>query len=253
MSEESSAIVTMIIASVFLAALMSFFIIALVVLHRQRQVQNRHKIDQINLEHEKTLLNIENEIQQETLTHIGRELHDNIGQLLSLAKLNFGSIKEKKQEEGKEILSQAIQEVRGLSKQLNLDWVESISINEFVEQQLQRIENTGLCKTSLEADFELVDLPKDQKLVLIRVVQESLNNAIKHASPDEILIRILMNNNRKQIIIIDQGKGFDISQKSSGSGMFNLKKRMETIGGAFELTSVIGKGTEIILTLPNQN
>src|SRR5690606_5307047 len=121
----------------------------------------------------------------------GRELHDNIGQLLSLAKLNFGSIKPEKQTEGKEILAQAIQEVRGLSKQLNLDWVESISINEFIEQQLERIQNTGFCETTLDADFELTDLPKDQKLVLIRVIQESLNNAIKHAMPDKILVRIL--------------------------------------------------------------
>lgn len=253
MPEESSAIVTMIIASVFLAALMSFFIIAMVLLHRQRQVQNRQKIDQIKMEYEKTLLNIENEIQQETLTHIGRELHDNIGQLLSLAKLNFGSLKENKREEGKEILSQAIQEVRGLSKQLNLDWVESISINEFIEQQLKRIQNTGFCETSLDAGFDLVVLPKDQKLVLIRVIQESLNNAIKHAFPENIVIRMISIDEKRQILIRDDGKGFDSTQKSTGSGMFNLKKRMETIGGGFALTSAVGKGTEITLTLPNQN
>ncbi|WP_244912273.1 sensor histidine kinase [Algoriphagus ratkowskyi] len=208
-------------------------------------------MDQVKSEHEKTLLNIENEIQQETLTHIGRELHDNIGQLLSLAKLNFGSIKPEKLAEGRDILGQAIQEVRGLSKQLNLDWVESVSINEFIKQQLSRIQKTGFCETSLEANFELIDLPKDQKLVLIRVIQESLNNVIKHASPDKILIRMYESGHKRQIIITDYGKGFDSSQRSSGSGMYNLKKRMETIGGRFELTSIIGKGTEITLTLPN--
>ena len=230
---------------------MSTFVVSMVFIHRQRQAQNRQKMDQIKSEHEKTLLNIENEIQQETLTHIGRELHDNIGQLLSLAKLNFGSIKPEKQAEGKEILAQAIQEVRGLSKQLNLDWVESISINEFINQQLERINATGFCETSLVADFELSDLPKDQKLVLIRVIQESLNNAIKHASPDNIQITLHENGHGRQIFIKDDGKGFDTSQGSRGSGMFNLKKRMETIGGEFELVSSVGNGTEITLTLPN--
>ena len=230
---------------------MSTFVIAMVFIHRQRQAQNRQKVDQIKSEHEKTLLNIENEIQQETLTHIGRELHDNIGQLLSLAKLNFGSIKPEKQAEGRDILAQAIQEVRGLSKQLNLDWVESISINEFIKQQLERIHATGFCETSLASDFELVDLPKDQKLVLIRVIQESLNNAIKHASPDTIQIKMHENGRGKQIFIKDDGNGFDSSQESKGSGMFNLKKRMETIGGEFELSSQVGKGTEITLILPN--
>ncbi|RAI95215.1 sensor histidine kinase [Algoriphagus yeomjeoni] len=251
MEASEDQIYVIIFATIFLGGIMSTFVISMVFIHRQRQAQNRQKMDQIKSEHEKTLLNIENEIQQETLTYIGRELHDNIGQLLSLAKLNFGSIKPEKQSEGKEILSQAIQEVRGLSKQLNLDWVETLSINEFVAQQLARIQNTGFCETSLEADFELLDLPKDQKLVLIRVIQESLNNAIKHASPETIQIRIHESGNVKRILIKDDGRGFDASQDSQGSGMFNLRKRMETIGGQFELSSAIGKGTEITLTLPN--
>ncbi len=250
MEPTEDQVYVIIFATIFLGGIMSTFVISMVFIHRQRQAQNREKMDQIKSEHEKTLLNIENEIQQETLTHIGRELHDNIGQLLSLAKLNFGSLKENKREEGKEILSQAIQEVRGLSKQLNLDWVETISINDFIAQQLDRINSTGFCETSLEADFELVDLPKDHKLVLIRVIQESLNNAIKHASPNKILVRLQMNGESKQICIIDNGKGFDSSQTSTGSGMVNLKKRMQTIGGEFELTSTVGEGTEITLTLP---
>lgn len=251
MEPTEDQLYVIIFATIFLGGIMSTFVVSMVFIHRQRQAQNRQKMDQIKSEHEKTLLNIENEIQQETLTHIGRELHDNIGQLLSLAKLNFGSIKPEKKEEGKQILNQVIQEVRGLSKTLNLDWVESISINEFIEQQLERIQNTGFCETKLEADFQLVDLPKDQKLVLIRVIQESLNNVIKHALPDKIQIRIQESGKGRQIWIKDNGKGFDSSQKSSGSGMYNLKKRMETIGGQFELTSIIGKGTEITLTLPN--
>ncbi|TXE14215.1 sensor histidine kinase [Algoriphagus aquimarinus] len=246
-----SQVYIIIFSTLFLGGIMSTFVISMVFIHRQRQAQNLQKMDQVKSEHEKTLLNIENEIQQETLTHIGRELHDNIGQLLSLAKLNFGSIKPEKIAEGRDILGQAIQEVRGLSKQLNLDWVESISINEFIEQQLERIQNTGFCETSLDANFELIDLPKDRKLVLIRVIQESLNNALKHASPENILIRMRENGEIRQILIQDDGKGFDSSQKSNGSGMFNLKKRMETIGGEFNLTSSVGKGTEITLTLPN--
>lgn len=251
MSFLESQVYIIIFSTLFLGAIMSTFVISMVFIHRQRQAQNRQKVDQIKSEHEKTLLNIENEIQQETLAHIGRELHDNIGQLLSLAKLNFGSIKPEKIAEGREILSQTIQEVRGLSKQLNLDWVESISITDFIAQQLDRIQKTGFCDTALEADFDFTDLPKDQKLVLIRVIQESLNNAIKHGSPDKIAIRIFENGNGKQICIKDDGNGFDSSLKSDGSGMYNLKKRMETIGGKFDLTSAVGKGTEITLTLPN--
>lgn len=251
MSEQESQFLLILFGGIFFAFLMSLFVVAMVLLHRQRQVQNRQKLDQIKAEHEKTLLNIENEIQQETLSHIGRELHDNIGQLLSLAKLNFGSVKPEKQTEGKVILNQIIKEVRGLSKTLNIDWVESISLDDFFKQELRKIQSTGFCETSFESSFENIELTKDQKLVLIRVTQECLNNAIKHASPDKIEVKIYQNGKGKVIRINDDGKGFDQTVKSNGSGMANLKKRMETIGGEFQLTSVVGKGTEIKLQLPN--
>lgn len=250
MESAEDQIYVIIFAALFLGGIMSTFVISMVFIHRQRQVQNRQKLDFIKSEHEKTLLNIENEIQQETLTHIGRELHDNIGQLLSLAKLNFNSQKPEKQIEGKEILGQIIQEVRNLSKTLNLDWVESITIEEFLIQQLKKISNTGFCETAFEQEILLEEMDKEQKLVLIRVIQESLNNSIKHASPDRIEVHTMRFGEEKVILIRDNGKGFDTAQNSSGSGMFNLKKRMETIGGKFELKSEIGKGTEIRLVLP---
>ena len=247
MSPENSQITFILFSGAFLAALMGTFIIAMVILHRQRQAENRRRLELIQAEYERTLLNIENEIQQETLSQVGKELHDNIGQLLSLAKLNLNSSRAEKNQEGKELINQIIQEVRGLSKSLNLDWLESLSLDDFIRQQLQRIQTTGFCQTSFESDQSLAILEKDQKLVLVRVIQECLNNAIKHASPSSI--RVWVSN--FSLHIEDDGAGFDTSLPSKGSGMTNLKKRMETIGGTFSLTSSPGNGTTIKLTLPN--
>lgn len=250
MSEQESQFLLILFGGIFFAFLMSVFVVAMVFIHRQRQVQNRQKLDQIKAEHEKMLLNVENEIQQETLAHIGRELHDNIGQLLSLAKISLHSSKPEKQAEGKEYIVQIIKEVRALSKNLNLDWVESITLDEFIQQQLEKIQSTGYCETSFSSDGSFVELKKDQKLVLIRVTQECLNNAIKHAHPNRITIQIAKNRSSRKIEILDDGAGFDTSQQSQGSGMTNLKKRMETIGGQFSLTSKVGNGTHITLELP---
>lgn len=250
MSEQESQYLLILFGGIFFAFFMSAFVIAMVFIHRQRQVQNRQRLDQIKAEHEKTLLNVENEIQQETLTHIGRELHDNIGQLLSLAKISLHSAKPEKQAEGKEYITQIIKEVRALSKTLNLDWVESITLDEFIQQQLEKIQSTGYCETSLNSDQSFQELKKDQKLVLIRVIQECLNNAIKHAQPELIIIQISGNDSSRKIEIIDDGAGFDTTVQTQGSGMFNLPKRMETIGGKFNLTSAVGKGTHITLELP---
>ena len=250
MSEQENQFLLILFGGIFFAVLMSLFVVAMVVLHRHRQTQNRQKLAQIKTEHEKTLLNVENEIQQETLAQIGRELHDNIGQLLSLAKLSLNSTKPEKQAEGKEYIKDIIREVRALSKTLNLDWVESVTLDEFIGQQLEKIQSTGYCNTSLQSDQSFRELTKDQKLVLIRVIQECLNNAIKHAQPDRIDIRITKSSQSRSIEIRDDGVGFDTTQKSKGSGMYNLSKRMETIGGKFYLTSNLGKGTQIILELP---
>ena len=250
MSEQENQFLLILFGGIFFAVLMSLFVVAMVVLHRHRQTQNRQKLAQIKTEHEKTLLNVENEIQQETLAQIGRELHDNIGQLLSLAKLSLNSAKPEKQAQGKDYINDIIREVRALSKTLNLDWVESVTLDEFIGQQLEKIQSTGYCNTSLQSDQSFRELTKDQKLVLIRVIQECLNNAIKHAQPDRIDIRITKSSQSRSIEIRDDGVGFDTTQKSKGSGMYNLSKRMETIGGKFYLTSNLGKGTQIILELP---
>lgn len=251
MEGEDNQIVFVLFAGAFLAALMATFVVAMVILHRQRQVQNKQRMNQLQMEHEKTLLNIENEIQQDTMSHIGRELHDNIGQLLSLSKLYLGSSKPDRQAEGRELITKVISEVRGLSKTLNLDWVESISIGEFVQQQLDKIQATGFCQTTLEMEEESWELDKNQKLVLIRVIQECLNNAMKHAAPDHISIKLVNLSENKEIQIRDDGRGFDTTVASEGSGMYNLKKRMETIGGQFLIHSSPGNGTEIKLILPN--
>lgn len=250
MSEQESQFLLILFGGIFFAFLMSVFVVAMVVLHRQRQNQNRQKLDRIQAEHEKILLNVENEIQQETLSHIGRELHDNIGQLLSLAKISLHSTKPEKQAEGKEYMNHIIKEVRALSKTLNLDWVESVSLDDFILQQLEKLQTTGFCQATFESDQSFLDLKKDQKLVLIRVIQECLNNAIKHAQPNKITIGITGNGTTRKIEIIDDGKGFDTNQQSQGSGMFNLKKRMETINGNFSLKSRVGEGTQITLELP---
>jgi two-component system NarL family sensor kinase len=250
MNQPDNQLYIIIFSTIFLGGMMSTFVVAMVFIHRQRQAQSREKLNQVQAEHEKMLLNIENEIQQETLAQIGRELHDNIGQLLSLAKLSLNSSKQEKQAEGREYVNEVIKEVRALSKTLNLDWVESITLDDFIYQQLQKIQATGFCQTSLKSDGSFQELGKEEKLVLIRVIQESLNNAIKHAQPSNIAVHICKNDRTRKIEISDDGVGFDTTQKSPGSGMYNLTKRMQTIGGKFYLTSVVGKGTQINLELP---
>ena len=250
MENNGSDLFVIILLGFFLMLFMVSFIIIMVIYHRQRQIQNQQKVESMKSAYENTILNVEKEIREDVLSHVGRELHDNVGQLLSLAKLNLSSSKIEKVHEGKVLINEIIREVRAISKTLNLDWVESITLEEFIKKELAKLESTEFCKVAFQNNGNPLQLNKEKKLVLIRIIQECLNNAIKHAQPSLIEINVDSDNTKSEISIKDNGKGFDVNNNSNGSGMYNLKNRMNTIGGELFIHSGIGKGTEIKLILP---
>lgn len=251
MEQDPSQIIFVIILGIVLMLFMSGFIVVMVLLHRQRQFQNRQKIDHITAEYDKTVLNAEKEIREQTLIHVGQELHDNIGQLLSLIKLTLRHAEPQRVAEAKSLVQEAINELRNLSKAISLDWIKEVNLKQFISNELQKISSLEFCKTELYDEVEEIELEENTKLVLIRVIQECLNNAIKHASPSLICIKIQMSGEAIAISIEDDGIGFDVSQRSDGQGMSNLQTRMTTIGGSVKICSALNKGTQIRLTLPN--
>jgi signal transduction histidine kinase len=251
MQNEGSDLFIIILLGFFLMLLMVSFIVLMLLYHRQKQIKNQERLKAIQTEYEKTILNVEKEIREDVLSFVGRELHDNVGQLLSLAKLNLSSSKSEKISEGKNMLNDIIKEVRSLSKALNLDWVETISLEDFIKRELDKIGNLEFCTVDFSSYGPSLTLSKDQKLVLFRIIQECLNNAIKHAQPSTIAIEINAGKSPVEITIKDDGKGFDLKQQSKGQGLRNLQYRMETIGGRLELNAAPGKGTQVKLLLPN--
>src|SRR5690606_2741411 len=251
MEQDSSQIIVAIIFGAILMLLMSGFIVVMVLFHRQRQIKNRQKIDRLTAEYEKTVLSVEKEIREQTLVHVGQELHDNIGQILSLTKLTLRHSDPQRISEAKELVQQAIKEVRSLSKAINLNWAKDIDLKAFIAKELEKIAALDFCKTEFVATDKHFPLEESKKLVLMRMIQECLNNAIKHASPTLISIEIDQSPEKLFISIRDNGLGFDMDQDSDGQGLRNLQTRMNTIGGHIEVKSALGKGTEIQLLLPN--
>jgi two-component system NarL family sensor kinase len=251
MENNGSDLFVIILLGFFLMLFMVSFIIIMVIYHRQRQIQNQQKVESMKAAYENTILNVEKEIREDILSHVGRELHDNVGQLLSLAKLNLSSSKTEKVHEGKVLINEIIREVRALSKSLNLDWVDSITLEEFIKNELKKLESAEFCKVTFANNGVPLQLNKEKKLVLIRIIQECLNNAIKHANPSIIEITVNAAPALSEIYIKDDGKGFEVNNNSQGSGMYNLKNRMATIGGEILIQSKIGAGTELKLVLPN--
>lgn len=251
MAQDSSQIIFVITLGIILMLLMSGFIVVMVLFHRQRQFRNRQKVERITAEYEKTVLSVEKEIREQTLVHVGQELHDNIGQILSLTKLTLRHTDPQRIAEAKNLVQQAIKEVRSLSKAINLDWVKEVSLTEFINNELNKISSLDFCKTEFHTNANEILLEDSKKLVLVRMIQECLNNSIKHAAPSMISINVEYTPENLNICIVDDGMGFDVSKESTGQGIRNLQTRIKTIGGKADVKSTLGLGTQIQLSLPN--
>lgn len=250
MQNNSIEVFFVLVSGIFLMFIMSGFIVAIVIIHRQRQVKNRHRVELMKADYEKTILNVEKEIREETLLYVSQELHDNIGQMLSLTKLVLNNPEPSAVLESKKLINQIIKEVRSLSKSINRDYIKDLGFEDFLAEELHKIERTGFCQTDLIRTSSAVEIPdENKKLILIRVVQECLNNAIKHASPTWIKIQITSAGPRLELTITDDGIGFDTHKSSQGLGLRNLQSRMDALEGAISVQSEPQKGTQITMSL----
>ncbi|WP_035804490.1 sensor histidine kinase [Lunatimonas lonarensis] len=248
--EISFELFIMLVAGIVGLFLMAGFVVAMVLIHRQRQVKSQHKMALLKAEYQNTLLNVEKEIREDTLHYVSQELHDNIGQMLSLTKLVLSNPDPASISEGKQLINSIIKEVRSLSKSINRDYIKDVDFLDFLSEELTKIERSGFCRTNLRHPTQPIVLQDDnKKLILIRLVQECLNNSIKHAEPSLIEIHVAEQEGTLHLEISDDGKGFDLTKASSGLGLRNLQSRMEAIAGSLSLDSTPGLGTRIHMSL----
>lgn len=210
------------------------------------------------------LLKSQLELQEHTLQHISQEIHDNIGQALTFVKLNINTIDLHKLEEtqnklteSKLLITKAIQDLRNLAKTLNTDFITEAGLAASIKYQLHFLEQTGVYTTSFNEADELGNCPPETELILFRVVQELLNNIVKHAEASAIEVCLQTSPLSIRIMVSDNGKGFLPAQLSwkkgeKGLGLGNMKKRIDIMQGTFNLVSMPGKGTCVTIEVPHK-
>ncbi len=213
-------------------------------------------------EYEETILRTQLEIQEQTLKTISEEIHDNIGQALSLAKLKLNTLKYEQPDllvekinDSRDLVSKAIRDLRDLSRSLNTDSIASMGLVRAIELELELFRKSGF-QTTLYTEGEVRKMEPQQELILFRIVQESLNNIIKHADAHNIRVTALYTANELDLQVEDDGKGaapaeLDMDGNSYKSlGLRNMHNRARMIGGTFAIHSVPGNGTIIKLNIP---
>jgi len=204
---------------------------------------------------EQQLLQAQLEIQEQTLKTISEEIHDNVGQVLSLAKLNLNTFENdstKKLEDTKELISKAINDLRNLSRSMHGDRIAEMGLLQSLTDEVQILQNSGEFETHLLVSGESYKLSIQKEIIIFRIVQEALNNIIKHAKAKNIILHINYQPQIFTLIIEDDGIGFETitQQNKNGIGLKSMQNRAQLIGASCTLQSVNTNGTTITITLP---
>src|SRR5690606_15986207 len=190
------------------------------------------------------------EIREETLKYVGQELHDNVGQVLSLIKLYLSRPEMRHKADIPQLIDQAILDIRSLSQDLNINRVEQYSLNDFIEQELNKVHKSGFVKTSFESTGTCEPVKMQSKLMISRIFQECISNILKHAEAKHIFVKLLTEDGSCTLSVRDDGVGFETTAVQHGSGLINMYDRVKLIGGDIEIMSSLGAGTEIKLRIP---
>lgn len=204
---------------------------------------------------EQELLQTQLEIQEQTLKNISEEIHDNVGQVLSLAKLNLNTFEhnpEKKLQSTKDLVSKAINDLRNLSRSLHGDKIAETGLQEAIRHELQILQNTGQYETNLQISGEPYKLEPQQEMVLFRIVQEALHNSVKHALGSRMEVALDYAPGRFSLTVRDDGTGFrenSLEVTETGIGLKSMKNRAAMIGAVLSILTGENKGTCIAVEL----
>ncbi|MEZ4875146.1 MAG: histidine kinase [Flavobacteriaceae bacterium] len=234
-----------------------FFVVIFFISFQKRK--NKLLIEKFEAEKkfEKELAKSQIEIQEQTFKNIAWELHDNIGQLLSVANMQLGMVIPKTEvpvkeelEEAKLVVGNTLQEVRSLSKTLNNEVVLNNGLHASIEVELERFKRLKFLATEFTVQGTEMPLSNEVEIIVFRILQEFFSNTLKHSRAKKLFVNLEYQNTSLTVMAQDDGIGFDSSKVSTNSGLQNMKGRASIIGASFELISEENRGTQIQLTYP---
>lgn len=235
-------------------------VLAVMIIYRKRKLEHAREIAHMNEQFAHELLQAQFEVQQLTMQHIGQEIHDNVGQKLTLASIYLHQLEtehgllQQKIHNTLSILNESLHELRLLSKNLTDASFLDTNLFELVRNECAKIEATGHCKASLHSNVDYIDTSQALKSFVLRILQEFLQNSLKHAACTAIDIHLHQGETNLEIKATDNGRGFvpAEAEAASGIGLRNMRKRAQMIQAGFVLESSPGKGTNMHLHIPLQ-
>jgi signal transduction histidine kinase len=259
---SDNAIDLIVIGTGFCFAVLVCSITYFIVLYRNKQLENQKKQEKLQSDFHQELLKTQLEVQEQTLSYISTEIHDNITQVLSFVKLTLANLasgtegeKKAKINETRELVAQTITDLRDLSKSLSFEHIASLGLVQTIETEVERINKSGLLDVSFELDGNTYSLGDQHELVIFRIFQETLNNTLKHSGAKYLKIMLRYHPVLFNLTLEDDGSGFSVETLDNklGSGLKNIENRAAMIGGEATIESTPGKGCRVSVTINTLN
>jgi two-component system, NarL family, sensor kinase len=259
-SEELAPWFPLLVGSSVLLAL-ALAIIIFVLQYQKRLLQQQENLRQVREGVQQQLLEAALEAQEHERRRIGRDLHDDIGATLSVVKLHLNAWQDPQPDgpasQAKELLNGAVGELRRISRELLPVMLDKFGLVKALESLAKTVPASAEVEVRFTCSGEVRPLPPRLELIAYRVVQELLNNALKHAEADIIRIDLAYEPGALRLFFADDGKGFAYSPNQTivatdkpGLGLFNLQSRVSLAQGTLYFLSAPDEGTQAALFLP---
>ncbi len=264
MRNNNYDIIIIIVSATIALMILLGFLISFLFIYKARQAKNNTEMKSVAERYQKEILMTQLEIREQTLKNISQEIHDNMGQVLSLVVLNLSSVEwtdpvadATKIENSTKLVKKVVNDLRNLSKTLDSDNMEKVGLCAIIRYELELLEKTGQYRTRFNQTGKEWRLEHSRETVAYRIVQESLSNVIRHAKATAVDINIEFTESQLSIAIRDYGIGFDPetatglgSPSPNGAGLNNMGNRARLIGAELAIVSSPGAGTQVVLTIP---
>lgn len=199
------------------------------------------------------------QVQEQERTYIGHELHDNVIQIMISARLHLEALKGKSKEEKAvkakttDLILTAIEETRRLSRKLAASQLKNAGLLTAIAQLMNDLRSSGRFNikfnSSLDIDKEYC-LCEEKKVAIYRIVQEEMNNIIRHSKARNIRVSIMQNNSGVIIYTFDDGIGFDLQKVPKGMGLASIHSRAKAFKGMVDIVTAPGKGCSVTVLIP---
>jgi two-component system sensor histidine kinase UhpB len=195
--------------------------------------------------------------QEQERARIARDLHDEVNQALTGLLLRLEAAREKappqlaaELAEIRALANQAMQELLTLARQLRPTALDDLGLEAALAGNVRELSSQGGMRASFDAGGELGELPEDAQLVVYRVAQEALSNAVRHSGAEHVLVGLRRDGDRLALNVADDGRGFTFEQAGHGLGITGMRERALLVGGDFQIESRPGIGTRVRLLVP---